>query len=162
MPAQGRYADKDHWPSRYGLPALPIFPPPTPVGPSSESVGLGSPLWPTSADYGDFARPVEFAFCAWPAAVLTAGVEQSPFLDQKDLARIEVAQPAQVPLGIGQTLHASMRDQQVPVACRLDEMPRGMGCGVEGVLAGIRPFQERSPHRGDSVASGPELITPGL
>jgi hypothetical protein len=46
-----------------------------------------------------------------PTRRLTPGVKQPPFFDEKDLARVEVAEAAEVSIGNGQSLHAAVRDQ---------------------------------------------------
>jgi hypothetical protein len=86
----------------------------------------------------------------WDSA---ASVKKTTLFDQKHFPSVQISKASQVVLGIDKPLHAAVRDEQVAVKISIDEAAGGFG-GHGGGSAGVRTFQKRGPHRGDSVASG--------
>ena len=80
-------------------------------------VNTGSPTIPMTWSRSSSAAPAPPMSSATRSAVrlrsLAAGVKQASFFDQEDLARIQIAQSAEVMLGINQPLHAAVRDEQI-------------------------------------------------
>jgi hypothetical protein len=67
------------------------------------------PILSSSIFFGKLATEFARKGRTRPApSCLPAGVEQATLVDQKDLTRIEVAEAAQMPRGIGQAFHPPM------------------------------------------------------
>lgn len=79
------------------------------------------------ADFSTGANLQPQNFAKQNPGVLAARIEEPPFVGQKDLARVEIAQGPQAYLVAGDALHPPVRNQELAEGHRIDHLAPRIG-----------------------------------